>query len=126
MFEGHPSGRAVHGGRFKRFLWEGEETGQKNHGTKGRPFPDIDDDQRRESQFAASQYLYYLLQENVQDIAQNYGFRPANPSVPLSTDVFSEKNGVAYEINVPTYRPMSGESMENLFTIWPDVKNPGV
>ncbi|MEJ2127123.1 MAG: substrate-binding domain-containing protein [Candidatus Bathyarchaeota archaeon] len=76
--------------------------------------------------FAASQYLYYLLQENVQDTAQNYGFRPANPSVPLSTEVFSEQNGVAYEINVTTYRPLSGESMENLFTIWPDVKNPGV
>ena len=76
--------------------------------------------------FAASQYLYYLLQEDVQDTAQDYGFRPANPGVPLNEAVFSEQNGVAFEINVPTYRPLSGESMENLFTIWPSVKNPGV
>jgi Ca-activated chloride channel family protein len=76
--------------------------------------------------FAASQYLYYLLQESNQDKAQEYGFRPANPSVPLDADVFNEKNGVAFEIKVPTYRPLSGESMENLFTVWPSVKNPGV
>ena len=76
--------------------------------------------------FAASQYLYYLLQESNQDKAQEYGFRPANPSVPLDVDVFNEKNGVAFEIKAPTYRPLSGESMENLFTVWPSVKNPGV
>lgn len=76
--------------------------------------------------FAASQYLYYLLQESNQDKAQEYGFRPANPSVPLDIEVFNENNGVAFEIKVPTYRPLSGESMENLFTVWPSVKNPGV
>ena len=67
-----------------------------------------------------------LLQESNQDKAQEYGFRPANPNVPLNADVFNELNGVELEINVPTYRPLSGESMENLFTIWPSVKNPGV
>ena len=76
--------------------------------------------------FAASQYLFYLLQEQNQDKAQNYGFRPANPSVPLNAEVFNEKNGVEFEIKIPTYRPLSGESMENMFTIWPSVKNPGV
>ena len=76
--------------------------------------------------FAASQYLFYLLQESNQDKAQEYGFRPANPNVPLNADVFNELNGVALEINVPTYRPLSGESMENLFTVWATVKNPGV
>ena len=76
--------------------------------------------------FAASQYLYYLLQETNQDTAQEYGFRPANPSVPLDVNVFNEENGVAFEIKVPTYRPLSGESMENLFTVWASVKNPGV
>jgi hypothetical protein len=76
--------------------------------------------------FAASQYLYYLLQESNQEKAQEYGFRPANPSVPLDVDVFNEKNGVTFEIKVPSYRPLSGESMENLFTVWPSVKNPGV
>lgn len=76
--------------------------------------------------FAASQYLYYLLQEYNQDKAQEYGFRPASPNVPLNADVFNKNNGVAFEIKVPTYRPLSGESMENLFTVWPSVKNPGV
>jgi len=76
--------------------------------------------------FAASQYLFYLLQEINQDKAQEYGFRPANPNVPLSVDIFNIQNGVAFEINVPTYRPLSGESMENLFTVWPSVKHPGV
>ena len=76
--------------------------------------------------FAASQYLYYLLQETNQDKAQDYGFRPANPSVPLDKQVFNEANGVAFEIKVPIYRPLSGQSMENLFTVWPSVKNPGV
>jgi Ca-activated chloride channel family protein len=76
--------------------------------------------------FAASQYLYFLLQQSNQDKAQEYGFRPANPSVPIDDSVFNVKNGVAFEIKVPTYRPLSGESMENLFTVWPSVKNPGV
>lgn len=76
--------------------------------------------------FAASQYLFYLLQEQNQDKAQEYGFRPANPSVPLNPEVFNEKNGVDFEIQVPIYRPMSGEVMKALFTVWPSVKNPGV
>ena len=76
--------------------------------------------------FAASQYLFYLLQEQNQDKAQEYGFRPANPSVPLNPEVFNEKNGVDFEIQVPIYRPMSGEAMKALFTVWPSVKNPGV
>jgi Ca-activated chloride channel family protein len=76
--------------------------------------------------FAASQYLYYLLQENNQDKAQEYGFRPANPSVTLDSNIFNETNGVEFEIKVPTYRPLSGEALENLFTVWPSVKNPGV
>ncbi len=76
--------------------------------------------------FAASQYLYYLLQENNQDKAQIHGFRPANPSVPLDAEIFNEKNGVEFEIEVPIYRPVSAEVMKTLFTIWPSVKNPGV
>jgi Ca-activated chloride channel family protein len=76
--------------------------------------------------FAASQYLYYLLQETNQDKAQEYGFRPANPSVPLNGEIFNQINGVEFEIKVPTYRPLSGEALENVFTVWPSVKNPGV
>ena len=76
--------------------------------------------------FAASQYLFYLLQEENQDKAQLHGFRPANPSVPLNKEIFSEQSGVEYEIRVPLYKPLSGEAMETLFTVWPYVKNPGV
>jgi len=76
--------------------------------------------------FAASQYFFYLLQESNQDKAQEYGFRPVNPNVPINAEIFNEINGVELEINVPTYRPLSGESMENLFTVWAAVKNPGV
>jgi Ca-activated chloride channel family protein len=77
-------------------------------------------------EFAAREYLRYLLQEENQDKAQEYGFRPANTSVPLNPEVFNEKNGVDFEIQVPIYRPMSGEVMKTLFTVWPSVKNPGV
>ncbi|UCC58283.1 MAG: substrate-binding domain-containing protein [Candidatus Bathyarchaeum sp.] len=84
--------------------------------------PWVDEYQR----FAASQYLYYLLQENCQDKAQLHGFRPANPSVPLNAEIFNTQNGVEFEIQVPIYRPMSAEAMKALFTVWPSVKNPGV
>ncbi len=76
--------------------------------------------------FAASQYLFYLLQEQNQDKAQIHGFRPANPSVPLNAEIFNEQNGVEFELKVPIYRPMSGEATDALFTVWSSVKNPGV
>jgi len=75
--------------------------------------------------FAAAQYLFYLLESQTQEKAQRHGFRPANPSVPLDEDVFSEENGVQYEIRVPILKPLPGEAMEILFTVWPEVKNPG-
>ncbi|MFQ6081126.1 MAG: extracellular solute-binding protein [Candidatus Bathyarchaeia archaeon] len=80
----------------------------------------------RWQRFAATQYLYYLLSEESQSKAQKHGFRPANPSVPLDPDIFSEENGVQYEIRVPVLRALTGEAMEALFTVWTDVKNPGV
>jgi hypothetical protein len=76
--------------------------------------------------FAAAQYLFYLLQGESQDKAQLHGFRPANPSVPLNKEIFSEQSGVQYEIQVPIYKPLSGEAMETLFTVWPSVRHPGV
>jgi hypothetical protein len=76
--------------------------------------------------FAATQYLFYLLQEQNQDKAQLHGFRPANPSVPVNQDIFNEQNGVKHEIRVPIFKPLSGEAMETLFTVWPSVRNPGV
>ena len=75
--------------------------------------------------FAAAQYLFYLLESQTQEKAQRHGFRPANPSVPLDEDVFSEENGVQYEIRVPILESLPGEAMGTLFTVWPDVKHPG-
>jgi len=76
--------------------------------------------------FAATEFLFYLLQEQTQEKAQIYGFRPANPSVPLNENIFNEQNGVEYEIRVPIFKPLSGEAMETLLTVWPSVRNPGV
>lgn len=76
--------------------------------------------------FAASQYLYFLLQPEIQELAQKHGFRPANPAVPLSSDIFNEDNGVSYEIKVRVLKPPSGEVLEALFKVWEKVRNPGV
>ncbi len=76
--------------------------------------------------FAAAHFLFYLLQEEPQNTAQAYGFRPANPSVPINRDIFNELNGVEYEVDVPIFKPLSGEATETLFTVWPAVRNPGV
>jgi Ca-activated chloride channel family protein len=75
----------------------------------------------------ASEYLAFLLREDNQEIAQNYGFRPANPNVPLNTTIFSEQNGVQADISeIPKLSPLSGEALEALFTVWVKVKNQGV
>lgn len=84
--------------------------------------PWINDEQR----FAAEQYLLYLLSEENQEKAQKHGFRPANPDVPLNRSIFSEQNGVQYEIRVPVLKALPGEAMTALFTVWVAVKNQGV
>lgn len=76
--------------------------------------------------FAATQFLFYLLQEESQNAAQVYGFRPANLSIPTNEDIFNEMNGVEYEVDVPIFKPLSGKATETLFTVWPSVRNPGV
>ncbi len=75
--------------------------------------------------FAASQYLFYLLQPDIQDLAQEHGFRPAISSVPLDEELFSPLNGVQYEIDVPILKPLDGEVMEAIFTAWVRVRNTG-
>jgi len=75
--------------------------------------------------FAASQYLIYLLQPDVQKIAQEYGLRPANPSAPLDEELFSEENGVQLKIPVPIFNPPSGEVLEAIFVEWVKARNPG-
>jgi Ca-activated chloride channel family protein len=75
----------------------------------------------------AQQYLSFLLREENQLKAQQYGFRPANPNVPLNTTIFSEENGVREDMgNVPILNPLPGEALEALFTVWIKVKNQGI
>jgi len=76
--------------------------------------------------FAASQYLFFLLQPENQELAQNHGFRPASSSVPLDKELFNPLNGVQYEVNVPVLRPLKGEVMEAIFTAWVKVRNTGL
>jgi Ca-activated chloride channel family protein len=75
----------------------------------------------------AEQYLSFLLSEEIQQKAQQYGFRPANPEVPLNTSIFNEANGVRADItDVPILNSLSGEALEALFTVWVKVKNQGI
>jgi len=71
--------------------------------------------------FAALELLNFLLQPDIQDRAQVHGFRPANPSVALSREIFNEDNGVMYEIRVPILKPPKGEVLEAILTVWTEV-----
>lgn len=75
--------------------------------------------------FAATQYLLYLLTPQIQEKAQQHGFRPANPSVPLKGDVFNPSNGVSLDLEVPILKPPSGEVIEAILEAWVKVRNPG-
>ena len=75
--------------------------------------------------FAASQYLIFLLQPEIQKLAMKHGFRPANMLVPLDPRIFCKENGVLYKIPVKVLEPPRGEVMEALFKVWEKVKNPG-
>ncbi|MEM2123556.1 MAG: substrate-binding domain-containing protein, partial [Candidatus Bathyarchaeia archaeon] len=57
--------------------------------------------------FAAAQYLLYLLTPGAQEKAQQHGFRPANPSVPLKAEIFNPSNGVKLDLEVPVLKPSS-------------------
>jgi len=75
----------------------------------------------------AREYLAFLLKEESQQKAQQYGFRPANPDVPLNTAIFNEENGVRANItDVAKLNPLRGEALEALFTVWIKVKNQGI
>jgi Ca-activated chloride channel family protein len=76
--------------------------------------------------FAAGQYLFFLLQPEIQELAQKHGFRPASASVPLDQTTFNPSNGVNYEIRTPILKPLKGEVMEALFTAWVKVRNTGL
>ncbi len=75
----------------------------------------------------AQQYLSFLLREDNQQKAQQYGFRPANVKVPLDPTIFNVENGVRGDItDVPKLNPLTGEALEALFTVWVKVKNQGI
>jgi len=76
--------------------------------------------------FAATQYLFFLLLPENQELAEKHGFRPAISSVPLDQEIFNPSNGVQYEIDVPILKPPKGEVMEAIFTAWVRVRNTGV
>jgi len=71
--------------------------------------------------FVALELLNFLLQPEIQERAQAHGFRPANPSVTISRDIFNEENGVAYEVKVPILKPPKGEVLEAILTVWTEV-----
>ena len=75
---------------------------------------------------AARELLLFLLRPDVQELAQQYGFRPVNPLVPLDTNVFNESNGVLSEIKSKALKPPSGDVLEALLETWVEVRNPGV
>ncbi len=85
--------------------------------------PWVDDWQKE----VAQRYLSFLLNEDNQQRAQKYGFRPVNPKVPLNSTVFSLENGVRADISdVSALNPLSGEALEALFVVWVKVKNQGI
>lgn len=75
---------------------------------------------------AAHELLLFLLQPSIQELAQKHGFRPVNPLVQPSPEVFNEDNGVRLAVGVPALKPPSGEVMEAILTAWIEVRNPGV
>ncbi len=76
----------------------------------------------RWQRFAAGQYLFFLLEPENQELAEEHGFRPAIASVPLDQTIFNLLNGVQYEINIPIMKPLKGEVMEAIFTVWVKVR----
>ena len=76
--------------------------------------------------FAAGQYLFFLLLPENQELAEKHGFRPAISSIPLDKEIFSQPNGVKYEIDVPILKPPKGEVMEAIFKAWVRVRNTGL
>ena len=75
---------------------------------------------------AAGEYLFFLLQPNIQELAEQHGFRPAIASVPLDQSLFDPINGVNYEIKIPILKPPKGEVMEAILTAWVRVRNSGI
>lgn len=84
--------------------------------------PWVDDWKR----LAAREFLIFLLQPQSQEKAQEYGFRPVNPLVPINARIFNPDNGVIEKIPYPALNPPKGEVLEAVLDAWIEVRNPGV
>lgn len=84
--------------------------------------PWVDDWKR----LAAREFLLFLLQPQFQKKAQEYGFRPVNPLVPIDMHIFNPGNGVMEKIPYPALSPPRGEVLEAILDAWIEVRNPGV
>ncbi len=64
--------------------------------------------------------LRFLLRADIQARAMKYGFRPANETVPLDPEVFSEQNGVELEVPCRILDPsgMRGKVVLLLPDLW--------
>ncbi|MEM1907939.1 MAG: substrate-binding domain-containing protein [Thermofilaceae archaeon] len=75
---------------------------------------------------AARELLLFLLQPEVQELAQRFGFRPVNPLVHLNESIFNKDNGVLGEIKARALKPPRGDVLEAILEVWVEVRNPGV
>lgn len=76
--------------------------------------------------FAAEKLYEYLMRSEVQKAAQKYGFRPANPDVPLDPSIFSPERGVSTVIPSKILSSPPGFVLENAIIAWDAVRNRGV
>lgn len=76
----------------------------------------ITPDQRR----VAEEFLNFLNRPETVISAMESGFRPINRSITLDPEVFNyEKNGIAYEINVPELKvPEDGDVLLRIPDLW--------
>jgi len=66
------------------------------------------------------------MRPEVQQAAQKYGLRPANPDVPLDPLIFSPERGVSAVIPSKILSPPPGFILENAIIAWDAVRNRGV
>ena len=73
-----------------------------------------------EQRFVAQEFLNFLNQTTTIESALEYGFRPIDDSILLDPEVFNyEKNGIAYEINVPELEtPKNGDVLLKIPDLW--------
>ena len=58
-------------------------------------------------------------------VRQFQNLRDSTSGVSLDEELFSQENGVQYEIAVPVLNPPSGDVLEAIFVAWVKARNPG-